>query len=56
MVNINLIAESNYTDGNILKPFKGATKPYFTHYSSVVIILLKRVYVCLRFLRILLEN
>ena len=35
---------------------KGAAKSYFTHYSSVVIILFKRVYVGLHFLPILLEN
>ena len=32
------------------------TKLYFTHYSSVAIILFKRVYVGLHFLPILLEN
>ena len=31
---------------------KGATKPYFTHYSSVAILLFKRVYLGLHFLPI----
>ena len=35
--------------------FKGATKSYFTHYSSVVIVLI-RLYVGLQFLQFLLEN
>ena len=36
--------------------FEGAAKSYLTHYSSVDIILFKRVYVGLYFLPILLEN
>ena len=36
--------------------FKGVTKWYFTHYSSFVIILFKRVHVSLRFLTILLNT
>ena len=35
---------------------KGATKPYFTHYSSVAILLFKRVYVDLHFLPIFFEK
>ena len=40
----------------IIEKVKGATKPYFTDYSSVVIILFKRVYVGLHFLPIFLQN
>ena len=40
----------------IIYVLKGATKLYFTHYSSVVVILIKRVYAGLHFLPILLEN
>ena len=36
--------------------FKGATKSHFTHYSSVVITLFKRVNIGLHFAPILLEN